>query len=127
MEFYVTDDERQAGIAWRRARREESYRQAKERIRLGIEPKPVKDGRLTEEACKSTRDHIFDRIHSTGEQIKNDFPNILRQSNMKSGSDSRTSKASHSPTLSSGCIAPSLAAPAWVRGSTPSPMKMHSS
>ena len=27
---------------------------------------------------EAIRDHIFDRIHKTGEEVKNDFPNLLR-------------------------------------------------
>lgn len=39
-------------------------------------PKPQR--RLTQENYNAIRDHLFDRIHKTGEQVKNDFPNILR-------------------------------------------------
>jgi hypothetical protein len=34
--------------------------------------------RLSQENYNAIRDHLFDRIHKTGEQVKNDFPNILR-------------------------------------------------
>jgi hypothetical protein len=34
--------------------------------------------KLTEANYKAIRDRLFDRIHTTGEQVKNDFPNILR-------------------------------------------------
>jgi hypothetical protein len=34
--------------------------------------------RLTQDNFNAIRDHLFDRIHKTGEQVKNDFPNILR-------------------------------------------------
>jgi len=34
--------------------------------------------KLTQENYNAIRDHLFDRIHKTGEQVKNDFPNILR-------------------------------------------------
>src|SRR5438309_2006676 len=33
---------------------------------------------LTQANYNAIRDHLFDRIHTTGEQVKNDFPNILR-------------------------------------------------
>lgn len=33
---------------------------------------------LTQANYNAIRDHLFDRIHKTGEQVKNDFPNILR-------------------------------------------------
>jgi hypothetical protein len=33
---------------------------------------------LTQKNYNAIRDHIFDRIHKTGEQVKNDFPNLLR-------------------------------------------------
>ena len=33
---------------------------------------------LTVKGCESVRDHLFDRVHRTGEEIKNDFPNSLR-------------------------------------------------
>ncbi len=34
--------------------------------------------KLTQENYNAIRDHLFDRIHKTGEQVKNNFPNILR-------------------------------------------------
>ena len=34
--------------------------------------------KLTQDNYNKIRDHLFDRIHKTGEQVKNDFPNILR-------------------------------------------------
>ncbi len=34
---------------------------------------------LTQKNFDAIRDHLFDRIHKTGEQIKNDFPNLLRR------------------------------------------------
>lgn len=34
--------------------------------------------KLTEKNYEAIRDHIFDRIHKTGEEIKNEFPNLLR-------------------------------------------------
>ncbi len=34
--------------------------------------------KLTQANYNAIRDHLFDRIHKTGEQVKNDFPNILR-------------------------------------------------
>ncbi len=34
---------------------------------------------LTQKNYDAIRNHLFDRIHTTGEQIKNDFPNILRR------------------------------------------------
>jgi hypothetical protein len=34
--------------------------------------------KLTRANYDSIRDHLFERAHRTGEQIKNDFPNILR-------------------------------------------------
>ncbi len=34
--------------------------------------------KLTQANYNAIRDHLFDRIHTTGEQVKNDFPNILR-------------------------------------------------
>lgn len=34
---------------------------------------------LTIENYAAIRDHLFDRIHKNGEQLKNDFPNILRR------------------------------------------------
>lgn len=33
---------------------------------------------LTQDNYNAIRDHLFDRIHKTGEMVKNDFPNILR-------------------------------------------------
>ena len=33
---------------------------------------------LTQANYNAIRDHLFDRMHTTGEQIKNDFPNTLR-------------------------------------------------
>jgi hypothetical protein len=35
-------------------------------------------GELKRANYDAIRDHLFDRIHKTGEQIKNDFPNVLR-------------------------------------------------
>lgn len=34
--------------------------------------------KLTQANFDAIRDHLFDRIHTTGELVKNDFPNILR-------------------------------------------------
>jgi hypothetical protein len=34
---------------------------------------------LTQANFDAIRNHLFDRIHKTGEQIKNDFPNLLRK------------------------------------------------
>lgn len=34
--------------------------------------------KLSQKNYNAIRDHIFDRIHKTGEQVKNDFPNLLR-------------------------------------------------
>ena len=34
--------------------------------------------KLTRANYEAIRDHLFDRIHRTGEEVKNDFPNILR-------------------------------------------------
>jgi hypothetical protein len=34
--------------------------------------------RLTQANYEAIRRHLFDRIHGTGEEIKNDFPNVLR-------------------------------------------------
>ena len=34
---------------------------------------------LTRANFDAIRDHLFDRIHKNGEQLKNDFPNILRR------------------------------------------------
>jgi hypothetical protein len=34
--------------------------------------------KLSQENYNVIRDHLFDRIHKTGEQVKNDFPNLLR-------------------------------------------------
>ncbi len=34
--------------------------------------------KLTRANFEAVRDHLFDRIHRTGEQMKNDFPNTLR-------------------------------------------------
>jgi len=34
--------------------------------------------KLTRVNYNAIRDHLFDRIHKNGEQLKNDFPNILR-------------------------------------------------
>ena len=34
--------------------------------------------KLTRANFEAIRDHLFDRIHKNGEQMKNDFPNILR-------------------------------------------------
>ncbi len=34
--------------------------------------------KLTHANYEAIRDHLYDRIHRTGEQIKNDFPNTLR-------------------------------------------------
>jgi hypothetical protein len=39
----------------------------------------VAKGRLTRANYNAIRDHLFDRIHKNGEQLKNDFPNILRK------------------------------------------------
>lgn len=35
--------------------------------------------KLTRSNYDAIRDHLFSRIHTTGEQVKNDFPNILRR------------------------------------------------
>ena len=35
--------------------------------------------KLTQANFDAIRDHLFDRIHKNGEQLKNDFPNILRR------------------------------------------------
>jgi hypothetical protein len=35
--------------------------------------------KLTRSNFDAIRDHLFDRIHKNGEQLKNDFPNILRR------------------------------------------------
>ncbi len=35
--------------------------------------------KLTRANFDAIRDHLFDRIHKNGEQLKNDFPNILRR------------------------------------------------
>jgi hypothetical protein len=35
--------------------------------------------KLTQNNFDSIRNHLFDRIHKTGEEIKNDFPNLLRK------------------------------------------------
>jgi hypothetical protein len=35
--------------------------------------------KLTRANYDAIRDHLFDRIHKNGEQLKNDFPNILRK------------------------------------------------
>ena len=34
--------------------------------------------KLSQANYDAIRDHLFDRIHRTGEEVKNDFPNILR-------------------------------------------------
>jgi hypothetical protein len=34
--------------------------------------------KLTQENYNAIRDHLFDRIHKTGEEVKNHFPNLLR-------------------------------------------------
>ena len=34
--------------------------------------------KLTQSNFEAIRDHVFDRIHETGEQLKNDLPNLLR-------------------------------------------------
>ncbi len=34
--------------------------------------------KLTAANYQAIRDHIFDRLHKTGHDIKNDFPNVLR-------------------------------------------------
>ncbi|HEV3299468.1 MAG TPA: hypothetical protein VG055_07495 [Planctomycetaceae bacterium] len=39
----------------------------------------VKRKELTQQNYDAIRNHLFDRIHKTGEEIKNDFPNILRR------------------------------------------------
>ncbi len=33
--------------------------------------------KLTQENYNAIRDHLFDRIHKTGDEIKNHFPNLL--------------------------------------------------
>jgi hypothetical protein len=38
----------------------------------------MRKAKLTEANYKAIRDHLFDRIHKTGQDAKNDFPNILR-------------------------------------------------
>jgi hypothetical protein len=38
----------------------------------------AKESKLTQRNYESILHHLFDRIHKTGEEIKNDFPNILR-------------------------------------------------
>lgn len=35
--------------------------------------------KLTRANFDAIRDHLFDRVHKNGEQLKNDFPNILRR------------------------------------------------
>ena len=35
--------------------------------------------KLSQANFDAIRDHLFDRIHKNGEQLKNDFPNILRR------------------------------------------------
>ena len=35
-------------------------------------------GKLTRANYDDIRDHLFDRIHTSGEEMKNDFPNVLR-------------------------------------------------
>jgi hypothetical protein len=39
----------------------------------------AKSRELTQKNYDAIRNHLFDRIHKTGEEIKNDFPNILRK------------------------------------------------
>ncbi len=39
---------------------------------------PKDNTRLKQSNFEAIRDHIFDRFHKTGEQVKNDLPNVLR-------------------------------------------------
>jgi hypothetical protein len=39
----------------------------------------AKQRELTQQNFDAIRNHLFDRIHKTGEELKNDFPNILRR------------------------------------------------
>ena len=34
--------------------------------------------KLSQKNYEAIREHLFDRVHRTGEEVKNDFPNILR-------------------------------------------------
>ena len=82
--------------------------------------------KLTQANYNAIRDHLFDRIHKTGEQVKNNFPNILRAA-IETEAWKHFTDAEGKPfkKLLSGYILPIPTAPAWDRASTRSATTRH--